>query len=52
MSPTNQKGTVTVGSATVMFDGKPAAKTGSSCAVCFGAPGQLAGTAANVLIGG
>src|SRR5829696_8909462 len=35
MSPTNQKGTVTVGSGTVYFDGKPAAKTGSACTVCF-----------------
>jgi len=52
MSPTNQQGTVAVGSATVLFDGKPAAKTGSSCTVCFGAPGQLAGTAVTVLIGG
>jgi uncharacterized Zn-binding protein involved in type VI secretion len=52
MSPSNQQGTVTVGSATVMFDGKPAAKSGSSCTVCFGAPGQLVGTAATVLIGG
>jgi uncharacterized Zn-binding protein involved in type VI secretion len=52
MSPTNQQGTVTAGSDTVYFDGKPAAKPGSSCTVCFGAPGQLAGTADTVLIGG
>jgi uncharacterized Zn-binding protein involved in type VI secretion len=52
MSPSNQQAQVAVGSATVMFDGKPAAKTGSSCTVCLGAPGQLAGTAATVLIGG
>jgi uncharacterized Zn-binding protein involved in type VI secretion len=52
MSPTNQQGTVVVGSATVFFERKPAAKTGSNCTVCFGAPGQLVGTAVTVLIGG
>ena len=52
MSPSNQKGIVVAGSMTVMFDGKPAAKTGVSCTVCLGAPGQLAGTAVTVLIGG
>jgi len=52
LAPSAQQGTVAAGSGTVMFDGQPAAKTGVSCTVCFGAPGQLAGTAATVLIGG
>ncbi len=52
MVPTMQVGTVVAGSATVLFEGKPAAKTGSTCTVCAGLPGQLVGTAATVLIGG
>ncbi|HEY0639564.1 MAG TPA: PAAR domain-containing protein [Pseudonocardiaceae bacterium] len=52
MAPNTQQGTVAAGSGTVMFDGKPAAKTGVSCTVCMGQPGQLAGSAADVLIGG
>lgn len=52
MVPTAQMATVTGGSSTVLFDGKPAARTGSPCTVCAGAPGQLAGTGATVLIGG
>lgn len=51
MVPSAQQGTVAAGSLTVLFDGKPAARTGSGCTVCFGAPGQLAGSAATVLIG-
>ncbi|MGH8899275.1 MAG: PAAR domain-containing protein [Egibacteraceae bacterium] len=47
-----QQGTVVMGSATVLIEGKPAAKTGSTCVVCGGLPGQLVGTAATVLIGG
>ncbi len=52
MVPTQQVGTVMVGSATVLIEGKPAAKTGSACTTCAGLPGQLVGTAATVLIGG
>lgn len=52
MVPTTQVGTVVVGSATVLFEKKPAAKTGSSCTICAGAPATLTGTAADVLIGG
>jgi uncharacterized Zn-binding protein involved in type VI secretion len=52
MAPPTQRATVTGGSASVFFEGKPAARTGSPCTVCAGAPGQLAGTAATVLIGG
>ncbi|HEX4980997.1 MAG TPA: PAAR domain-containing protein [Ilumatobacteraceae bacterium] len=49
-TPPKQKGTVVQGSPTVQFGGKAAARTGSACTVCFGAPGQLAGTASTVLI--
>lgn len=52
MAPTQQRATVVMGSATVLIEGKPAAKTGSTCTVCSGLPGQLVGTAATVLIGG
>lgn len=48
--PALQKGTITQGSPTVLIGGKPAARTGSACTVCFGAPGQLTGTAATVQI--
>jgi uncharacterized Zn-binding protein involved in type VI secretion len=50
MAPPQQKGTIAQGSPTVQFGGKPAARTGSACTVCFGAPGQLAGTATTVQI--
>lgn len=50
MLPLNQIGTVVVGSPTVLFTGKPAARTGSACTINFGMPGQLVGTAATVLI--
>lgn len=49
--PTTQQGIVTKGSTTVLFDGRPAAMTGATCTTCTGLPGQLAGTAATVLIG-
>lgn len=52
MVPTNQVGTVVVGSATVLIEGRPAARSGSACTMCAGLPGQLVGTAASVLIGG
>lgn len=52
MVPTQQEGRVVMGSATVFIEGKPAAKTGSTVIICAGQPGQLAGTAATVLIGG
>jgi len=52
MAPPTQMATVTAGSTSVLIEGKPAAKTGSACTVCAGAPGQLAGTATTVLIGG
>src|SRR4051812_4956481 len=49
MVPTAQIGSVVQGSATVLIEGRPAAKTGSLCTVCAGLPGQLMGTAATVL---
>jgi uncharacterized Zn-binding protein involved in type VI secretion len=52
MIPTTQLATVTAGSTSVLFEGKPAARMGSPCTVCAGLPGQLAGTATTVLIGG
>jgi uncharacterized Zn-binding protein involved in type VI secretion len=52
MVPVQQKGTVVVGSATVMIEGKPAARTGDQVIMCAGVPGQLIGSAATVLIGG
>ncbi len=50
MVPTAQQATVSTGSTSVLIGGKPAARTGSSATVCFGAPGQVTGTAATVLI--
>jgi len=50
MAPPTQMGTVTVGSPTVLIGGKPAARTGSTGTVCFGATGQVTGTAATVQI--
>jgi uncharacterized Zn-binding protein involved in type VI secretion len=52
MVPVMQRGMVTMGSTSVLIEGKPAAKTGSTCTVCGGLPGQLTGTATTVLIGG
>jgi uncharacterized Zn-binding protein involved in type VI secretion len=48
-APPAQRGTVVSGSATVLIEGQPVAKTGSSCTCCT-APGQLTGTG-TVLIG-
>lgn len=50
MVPLNQIGRVVVGSPTVLIENKPAARTGSTCTIDFGMPGQLIGTAATVLI--
>jgi uncharacterized Zn-binding protein involved in type VI secretion len=47
-----QQGRVVVGSATVFFDGHPAAFTGCTVTMCMGAPGKVAGTAATVLVAG
>ncbi len=50
--PATQIGRVVKGSTSVLIEGRPAAKTGSACTINAGAPGQLSGTAATVLIGG
>jgi uncharacterized Zn-binding protein involved in type VI secretion len=51
-SPPNlQRGTVLGGSATVLIEGQPAARTGSPAKACL-VPGTLTGTATTVLIGG
>jgi uncharacterized Zn-binding protein involved in type VI secretion len=50
-APPAQQGRVTGGSSTVLIENTPAAKTGSPCSCCT-APGQLAGSAVTVLIGG
>ncbi len=52
MVPLMQRTTVVKGSVTVLIEGRGAARTGDPCTVCAGAPGQLAGTASTVLIGG
>ncbi len=52
VSPNAQIASVMEGSATVFFGGVPAAKSGPTATVCNGLRGQVAGTAATVLIGG
>ena len=52
MLPATQIGRVVKGSTSVLIEGRPAAKTGSTCTINAGAPGQLTGTATTVLIGG
>ena len=52
MVPATQIGTVVKGSATVLIEGRPAARLGDSCSMCAGLPGTLQGTATTVLIGG
>lgn len=50
-SPTSQEGRITGGSATVLFEGKPAAKGTPPPTMCV-TPGTIVGSAATVLIGG
>jgi uncharacterized Zn-binding protein involved in type VI secretion len=50
MIPAQQMGRVLVGSPTVLIEGKGAARGGSSCSVCTGAPAQLTGGASSVLV--
>lgn len=52
MMPLAQQGIVTGGSATVLIESKPAARTGSPATMCAALPGTVVGTAATVLIGG
>jgi uncharacterized Zn-binding protein involved in type VI secretion len=49
--PLMQVGRIVSGSATVFFEGKPAASSQSQTTLCAGTPGVVAGTAATVLIG-
>ncbi len=50
--PTQQKGQVVMGSATVRFDGKSAAYTGCTVTHCLPPiPGQVIGSGATVMIG-
>ena len=52
MSPTNQKGQVVAGSASVYFEGKSAAYTGCGVTHCMPPiPGQVNGTGTTVMIG-
>jgi uncharacterized Zn-binding protein involved in type VI secretion len=48
--PNLQRGTLVSGSATVFFDGTPAATTSSSCTMCL-EPGQVVSSVTSVLIG-
>jgi uncharacterized Zn-binding protein involved in type VI secretion len=50
MVPTSQQGKVVVGSSTVQIEGKAAAYTGCQVSTCTGVPGQIAGSAATVLV--
>jgi uncharacterized Zn-binding protein involved in type VI secretion len=52
MVPTMQEGRVMVGSTTVLIGGMQAAKTGCQVTICASTPGNVAGTASTVLIGG
>jgi uncharacterized Zn-binding protein involved in type VI secretion len=52
VAPPKQVGRVVAGSATVFFDGRPAAFTGCKVTMCLGEPGQLAGSATTVLVAG
>lgn len=52
MTPTLQRGTVLVGSTTVLLEGRGAASTGARCQLCLAPAGMLQGSAATVLVGG
>lgn len=52
MVPLAQQAIVIGGSATVLFESRPAARTGSPATMCAALPGTLVGTGATVLIGG
>ena len=51
LAPPTQRGQVMTGSATVSFDGKPAAYTGCPVTICGQVPGTVTGTAATVQVG-
>jgi uncharacterized Zn-binding protein involved in type VI secretion len=50
LAPPAQQGRVLIGSSTVFFEGRPAAYAGCPVTVCASVPGQVAGSAATVLI--
>lgn len=52
MAPPTQKGTVTMGSATVLIENKPAVRMGDMATMCMGLPGQVIASATTVIIGG
>jgi len=51
MLPPMQQASVVTGSPTVLFEGRPAASSTSSCTMCAGAPAVLVGSAVTVMIG-
>jgi uncharacterized Zn-binding protein involved in type VI secretion len=51
-APPMQQAVITQGSASVLFGGVPAARTGSQATCCGQPVGTLTGSAASVLIGG
>lgn len=51
MGPPMQLGRVLVGSSTVVIEGRAAAYTGCSVAICGQVPGQVVGSATSVVIG-
>lgn len=50
-APLRQEGEILAGSATVLLEGRPAARTGSAARLCA-TPGQVSGSQTSVLIGG
>ncbi len=51
MAAPSQRGTVVSGSATVLFEGKPAATASSNCTMCMGPATSLLASASTVLVG-
>ncbi len=52
LTPLTQRGSVVVGSSTVLIGGRPAAPTGSRCQLCLAPVGTVQGSVSSVLIGG
>lgn len=52
MAPPVQMGQVTMGSSSVLIEGRPAAYTGCAVSICGQIPGQVSGSATSVMIGG
>lgn len=51
-APPMQRGTVLLGSSTVLVEGTPVASTGARCQLCTTPAGTLVGSVPSVLIGG